>query len=465
MSWFSVLLYLTGFLCAVVALWRSRTPQGAAAWVVALVTSPLVALPLFFVFGRNKFLKYVRSRREMDSEAQQEMKEVDRLLAEIVPGPLPELDALAKAAVQPGFTGHNTIDLLDDGEAVYARILDELERAEKYILFQFYIFRPDATGERFIRALERKARAGVRVFFLFDRVGTSLPGALRRRLTDAGVEVGRFESSKGWPTRFQINFRNHRKIVVVDGRIAFTGGFNVGDDYVGKYPVIGPWRDTHVRIEGPAALEAQLSFVKDWNWVKDRVLDLDWRPRRSAGDARVWVMHTGPADEEEPCLLAHIALVNSARRRVWIANPYFLPPEGLANALALARLRGVEVRALVPSFTDNWMVEYAADAAIEKMLAAGVRFYRYLPGFLHQKVLLIDDAIATVGSVNLDPRSIFINFEVTAVSPDAAFVARVARMLEKDFGMTRETTLDDYARRPFWRQLRARAFSLLSPML
>ncbi len=462
-----VAFYLIGIVCAGYALWRSRTPQGAAAWVVGLVSFPMVFVPFFMIFGRNKFEGYARRRKELDAHAQKEAAEAQALYNEQV-DPLQSLvplNAIAKRASQPGFTSGNKAKLLVNGDECYGALTTQIEKAQKYILFQFYIFRPDKTGKAFADLLIKKAKEGVRVHFLYDEIGTELPRKFVKRMTEAGVDVQSFHTRKNLKTRLQINFRNHRKVVVIDGKICFVGGFNIGDDYLGLYPKIGPWRDTHVMLEGPAALAAQLSFIKDWYWASEKIPDLDWKSDPNRDGDPALVLHTGPADDGEACMLAHTSLVNSAKKRVWIANPYLVPPEGFLNALIIAAISGVEVKLLVPSYTDNKLVMFAAENYQERMLNAGIEVYQYTPGFLHQKVMLIDDSAALVGSVNLDPRSFFINFEISALMTEQKLVRDVEKMLQADFSASHQLTLKEIKRRSKPRLFAARAVSLLSPML
>lgn len=463
----TVVFYVSGVTLAFLALWRTRTPQGAAAWVVGLLGFPFIAVPAFLVFGRNKFYGYVKERKELDEKAQTEMKEVDRLFAEHVEPPkdLLPVSRVALQARQPGFTRHNRIRVLGNAEQAYASMLDAIASAEKYILFQFYIFREDQSGQRFKEILTQKAKEGVRVCFLYDQIGTKLSSFFVREMESYGIEIVPFQSSKSWSTRFQINFRNHRKVVVVDGKIAFVGGLNIGDDYLGQWESIGSWRDAHVKMEGPSALAAQLAFAKDWHWAKGAIPDLDWYPHRCDGGSDVLVLHTGPADESEACLLTHLSLIQSATKRVWISNPYFVPSEGLMNALALAALKGIDVRILIPSYSDNAFVMAASQVYVEKLLKSGVRFYRYMDGFLHQKAVLIDDRIAMVGSANLDFRSLFINFEIMAVSTDAGFVDDIHHLFDKDFCSSEVVSLEFFANRPTWRKFLDRAANLFAPLL
>ncbi len=458
--------YLVGFFCAFLALWRSRTPQGTVAWIIGLITVPFLAVPLFLVFGRKRFIGYIKKRQHYDREASREIKEIEKLLRDNDNNsPLPYLSSLLNEKQTLGFTGSNKVDLLINGHETYESMLQAIESAEKYILLQVYIFREDKIGTRFADLLMRKARDGIKVYFLTDRIGSELGSGFMKKLNDAGVHVHLFSSWKNWGGHFQINFRNHRKVLVVDGKTTFIGGHNIGDDYLGRWKSIGPWRDTHLRIEGPAALSSQLSFFKDWHWAKEEIIDLEWVPQPAEGEGKILILPPGPADEKENCLLAHLALVQAAKKRIWIATPYLVLPESLYYALSLAALNGIEVKILVPSYSDNRLIHFASQIYIERLLKSGVEFYRYLPGFLHQKVMLIDEQAALVGSVNLDSRSLFINFEIFAVSPEKNIIDGVSAMLENDFEQSEKVSLKEYEKSPLSRQILCRATNLIAPML
>jgi cardiolipin synthase len=306
----------------------------------------------------------------------------------------------------------------------------------------------------------------VRVRFLYDEVGShDLPRSYKDELREAGIEVFDFHTQKGPGNRFQLNFRNHRKVVVVDGTVAWVGGHNVGDEYLGRDPKFGHWRDTHVRIEGPAALGAQLSFAEDWYWATGRRLDVSWNPvPANGGDVPVLIIPSGPADELETANLMFVHAINSATERIWIASPYFVPDRPVITALQLAGLRGVDVRILIPDEPDHLGVYLAAFAYLDESEGTGVRFYRYQDGFAHQKVMLIDRSIATIGTANFDNRSFRLNFEITAVVADRGFALKVEQMLETDFSRSRLMEPGEYDRKPWWFRFAVKLARLTAPI-
>ncbi len=463
------LLHILGFISSVHAVMSTRTSQGAIAWAVSLITFPYVALPAYWVLGRNKFRGYVTARQEGDLEIQNLVRRAGELATPYVV-PLGEESSAARAAVGlakiPILSG-NDAELLIDGEATFASIFEGIDRAREYILVQFYIVHDDELGRELQSRLIAKAREGVRVFFLYDEVGShDLSKSYKQELGAAGVQLCDFHSRKGPRNRFQINFRNHRKIVVVDGKVAWVGGHNVGDEYLGKDPKMGAWRDTHARIEGPAVMAVQLSFVEDWHWAADAVPEVSWQPQPvDTGDIDVLVVPSGPADALETAGLMFVHAINSATDRIWIASPYFVPDESVIGALQLAGLRGVDVRILIPDKPDHLLVYLAAFSFFDEASRTGVKIYRYTEGFMHGKSALVDDAVAAIGTANFDNRSFRLNFEITAFFSDSAFAAQVERMFEDDFARSREMVAADYEDRPFWFKLAVRLARLASPVL
>jgi cardiolipin synthase len=458
-----------GLVSSLHALMTVRTAQGTIAWVVSLNTMPILAVPAYWVFGRSRFEGYVLQRQSQDLLIEPLENAVVERLAPLVPswarsrGPALAGQRLAKLS----YLGGNSVDLLVDGEPTFASLLAGIERAEHYVLVQFYIVRDDRIGRELRDLLIAKAREGVTVRFLYDEVGSSdLPRSYRRKLAAAGVRITPFGTTRGWSNRFQLNFRNHCKIVVVDGVEGWVGGLNVGDEYLGRDPEIGPWRDTHLRIAGPAVLGLQLSFVEDWNWATGELLfdKLAW-PVEVRGDTPVLVLPSGPADRLETASLMYQQAIQAAQHRIWIASPYFVPDGGVLGALHLAALRGVDVRLLIPDHSDSRIVDAAAESFLDPLVASGVRIYRYGGGFLHSKHFLIDDRVAGVGTANLDNRSFRLNFEVTAIVADPRFAAEVAAMFEDDLERARLVMPGEMQARSFWRRAFSRSALLLSPVL
>ncbi len=468
LSTIAALVHLMGVINAVEAIMEPRSSEGAIAWAIALLLIPWVALPFYWVFGRSRFYGYVKARRSKNRQLKQIVKDMAIYSSSFKSPPQqdrPAFKAWQQLAPTP-FTQHNHTKLLINGDEAFPAMFEHIDAAQSYILIQFYIIRDDALGREFQERLIRKAKQGVRVYLLYDEIGChGLPSAYIEALTRAGVEARPFKTTKGRRNRFQINFRNHRKIMVVDGRVAFVGGLNVGDEYIGRSRRFGPWRDTHVKASGPCVQSVQLSFIEDWHWATMRVPSLDWVPKPAAeGDMSVLVLPTGPADDLDSCALLFIQAINAAKHRLWIATPYFVPDATVINALQLAGLRGVDVRIILPQKADHWLVYLSMFSYLRPAEDAGVKIYRYQPGFLHQKVMLIDHDIAAVGTANLDNRSFRLNFEITMIVANRLFASRVEAMLKADLANSRQARAADLESRWFGFKLAVRLARLLDPV-
>lgn len=466
---FLILVQLAGIALAARVILGNRSTHGTIAWVLSLVLLPLVAVPAYLLLGRNRLESYIRSRRKIDEEftRHQAHKAVHP------EGSVPDqeqaydkwkiLESLTKVPLSRG----NALEYLFEGKATFDSIEKGLKRAESYILFQFFIFRDDAVGRRFIDLLKERARDGIRVFFMVDAIGSrQLKSAVFRELEEAGVRTAIFLPGRTWRGRLRINFRNHRKVVLIDGREAWLGGNNVGHEYTGDHPRFGPWRDTHVQVRGPVVNAIQLTFLEDWYWVTREIPHLHWdAATEQKPDARAICLATGPADPADNCVLAYVHMINQARHRLWIHSPYFVPSEEIIVALQLATLRGVDVRVLIPGTFDKWLVWISSFYYRSLPELKDVRFFSYRKGFFHSKMMLVDEELVSVGTVNFDNRSFRINFEITLVLEDPGLVEGCRRQMEVDFRKAREEAPDPLAAKGFFFRLAARSTRLLSPLL
>ncbi len=463
------LMHLLGIFSAYKAMMETRTSQGAIAWVIFLLTFPYVAVPLYWIFGRSRFVGYYKVKETVDRQVKGRL---ERLLESLHPyrrfqGNEDHAAMVAEKLADLPFTVGNRVELLINGEATFASILEGIDAAKEYILFQFYIVHDDEIGNRMADRLIAATQRGVKVWFLYDEIGSlDLSERYLKRLQEAGIHTSAFNTRHGWRNKFQVNFRNHRKVVVVDGKRCWVGGHNVGDEYLGKDPKMGFWRDTHVAIEGPAVMGAQISFAEDWYWAKSEKLDaLRWDPVVSSGEAAAQVIPTGPADWMDTAELMYLHAIDQAKERLWIASPYFVPDDAVVYALQLAGLRGVDVRILIPEKSDSLPVWLAAFSYLADAGKTGVRFFRYQKGFLHEKVMLIDDQLATVGTANFDNRSFRLNFEITAIVEDRKFAAEVEQMFLDDFTVSREIDSKILEQKPWWFRVGVRLARLSAPVL
>ena len=459
---------ILGVLSAVQAIMQSRTSQGAIAWAVSLVLFPLFAVPLYWVFGSRKLHGCLDARRAgdlhlaaiaedmtQDSYAYRRSESVDE----------EPFHSIQKLTRFPFYAG-NSVSLLIDGDQTFEAMFAAIEQARSYIIVQTFIIRDDELGGRLRELLIRKAREGCHVYLLYDAFGSrNWSRKAINALEEAGAYVEAFAAAWTSVSRFQFNFRNHRKITIVDGKTAFVGGLNIGDEYLGRNAKFGPWRDTHVQLSGPAVQAVQLTFVEDWYWATGTLPQLNWRMKpNSEGDYSIAVHSTGPADELDTCTLFFVQAINSAKDRVWIASPYFVPDESVVTALQLAALRGVDVRIMLPQKPDHLLVYLSGFYYVDAIAGAGVKFFRYQQGFMHHKVLLVDDNLSAVGTVNLDNRSLHLNFEITLVFAGNEFAGSVAEMLARDFQHCHQTTPDDLRSRSYLFQVSVRIARLFSPI-
>lgn len=470
-AWLIAAIHALGVLAAVHAVLTVRTAQGALAWGLSLFFMPYLTLLPYLVFGRSRFDAYVKARRQADAEMRRAMAAqdwrpwVEEAKAAHQAPAYQRLRALPRLSRMPALAG-NRVQLLIDGEAAFAAMFEALAGAQRVILLQFFIIRDDALGRRLHALLLARAAAGVRVHVLYDGIGSH---ALARPYIDAlragGVQIHAFPTRGGLFNRFQLNFRNHRKIVVVDGQIGFLGGLNVGVEYLGQKPPLAPWRDTHVEVRGPVVASLQEAFAEDWFWACHQLPPLLLPSRQDDPGVLCQLIASGPADPQETCSLLFVEAIQAARERLWLSSPYFVPDEAVSAALRLAVLRGVDVRILLPARPDHRIVYAASSLYAFEALRAGVRIFRYQPGFLHQKALLIDADACLLGSANLDNRSFRLNFEASLLTLDAAFAEQVASMLEEDFAQARELVNADRRNLHRLQQLGMRVARLISPIL
>jgi cardiolipin synthase len=436
---------------AIVAMWTAaaasalnaartaRTPQGAIGWVVFLLSVPWIALPAYLIFGQFRFKGYHRPRVDLFSVlgAQAVMKDI-RDLSQHPINPAP-FEAVSGLSLCKG----NQCTLLIDGSETFDAVLEAIDNASEYILFQFYIVRSDQLGKRLQEHLIQAARRGVTIWFMSDAIGShGLPRTYLTALEKAGINLVDPKTSRGPKYRFHINFRNHRKTLVVDGRVGFTGGLNVGDEYLGLDPKIGPWRDTHLRLQGPSVQQLQLSFAEDWQWQTEEPIWelLNWAPAADAANQSVLIAATGPGEQTANGSMLYFSAITASKERLWVTSPYFVPDLDVVAALKHAALRGVDVRILLTNNIDHYLPWLAAFSYFDDLRQAGVRIYRYSEGFMHQKVFLIDEAVSGVGTTNLDNRSFRLNFETMAVMFDPAMARQLRGVLEQDFAKSVEVT-------------------------
>ncbi len=454
---------LVAILLAFQVVMRPRSSQATIAWSIALIAMPLITIPLYLLVGRTRFHGYAELIRAKEEDIKCQCEDwFSKMNAVAAPSrkSLETIEAVVKRLTRIPFTSGNQLELLIDGKATYSAMLAEIENAKTYILVQFYIVRDDESGCRLRDALVEKARAGLQVYFLYDEIGCfHLPESYLDVMRKESIHVSGFKTTKGRNNRFQVNFRNHRKLLIIDGITSFVGGHNLGDEYLG-------FRDTHMKITGPASQHIQLSFLVDWYWATESAPQISQNIVVSdSGDNAVAIVGTGPADEIPRCSVLFSSLINMAHKRLWITSPYFVPDEVMVRALQSAAIRGVDVRIILPAKADHKLVEFASFTYYGDMIHCGIRLFRYRERFLHQKVILVDDEVAGIGTVNFDNRSMHLNFEVTGLVTSSNFVTQVESMLNVDLDNSDEVQKIHFDSKSFFFRVAARVARLASPLL
>jgi cardiolipin synthase A/B len=445
-----------------------RPPLATVAWIVSLATLPLLGLLVYYFLGPRR-LERKRRRRVMARSAKRARDtraSPDRTSATDALGMTgARLAAVAAGTEQSPPLPAVAVHIFDTGSTAYDAIIREISAAQHHVHLEYYILNDGVVAQRIRAALIERAAAGVEVRLLLDGLGTSRLGAYLRPLRDAGVEVARFgpRMRPGF-----VNFRTHRKIVICDGSTGFTGGMNIDDFH--DESVVGAakgWRDTQVMLTGDAVAPLALAFLEDWQYATDRVVDgVAYLPPLTGGGHRLaQVCASGPDAHPQSIHAVYFAAIATARNRVWISTPYFVPDESLQAALISAALRGVDVRVIVPGTSDHAWVDAAARSYFPEFLTAGVRIYRYGPPALHAKTMVVDRDAAIIGTANLDNRSLRLNFEVLAILYGHEAADALAGMFERDLGRARLVTPADIARQTLTGRLFEGAARLLSPML
>jgi cardiolipin synthase len=455
-------------------LMTKKDSTAALAWCLVVVVMPLMGALLFLIFGYNHVYRPVQQKRRHRAGFRHahppRLHEADQGAKDDAnqPPTWNNIGALALKMNAFPISEGNSVTFFRETSEAFAQLLTAIRDAASHIHLEFFIIRADGTGEELLHVLTEKAKAGVEVRLLYDSMGG---WRLRRRLFQpliaAGGQVSAFLPLNPLRSRLQVNMRNHRKLAVIDGRLGFTGGMNIGDEYLGKNPRFGYWRDEFLRLEGPAVAGLQRIFAEDWDWACDEALNgKSYFPElESAGPFTVQIVESGPDQQRNGIREIYHAAINSARKHLWIASPYFVPDAGLLDAIYLARYRGVDVRLLTLARPDHYLSFYAGRYYWTDVLAAGVQVYEYQRGMMHSKLIMADGEWGMVGSANLDNRSLHLNFEVGCLLLSPALVAEVELAFLQDLTDSTLVEAEGFARRSFASRLAENACRLLSPIL
>ena len=466
--WILNILYaltILGIIAVVVS--ENRNPVKSLAWVTVLLVVPVVGLVLYIVFGRNIQNKRIISRRN-----RWKLRRLgagggtDPAKIEDAGAVMPQIN-LAYALCGSHYYEGNDVGIFDNGQEKFDALLADIAAARSYINMQYYIIVNDNIGIRVMEALMERARAGVKVRLIYDHVGSfKLSNRYLRRLKEAGVEAYPFFKVVFPPFGTRINWRNHRKIVVIDGKVGYIGGMNVADRYVDGGKLFDVWRDLHLRVEGPAVFALQQSFAVDWNFMGQPLLEEGPLATAVKGHSVGMQLVTGgPTTQWLNMTLVFQQAIARARKCIYIQTPYFIPSEGLVHALQVAALSKVDVRLMIPRRSDSDMLRWASFSYVQECLRAGIKVYLYEKGMLHSKAIIIDDDFCTVGSTNFDFRSFEHNFEANMLIYSTDFNARMKALFVRDMRDSRRVTSSAWRHRPWREKALESVMRLFSPIL
>ncbi|MBM7096084.1 cardiolipin synthase [Bacillus sp. H-16] len=473
-GWASIFFSLTAFFIAVVIFLENRNPTKTLAWLMVLGIFPLLGFIFYLMFGQNhRKRKSFTKKAIMDEQAFSKI-EGNRPLDETQLGLMLEnqqkLFRLAHRLANNPISFQTDTRVLTDGKETFYHIKRALQSATDHIHLEYYIVRDDELGCEIKDILIAKAKEGVEVRFLFDAVGCwKLSKAYVSELRDAGVQMVAFSPVRLPFFTNKINYRNHRKIIVVDTSYAFIGGLNIGDEYLGKSSYFGHWRDTHLLVRGEAVRSLQLIFLRDWYYATgEAALKPGYlSPTLPDGEHEggVQMIASGPDSRWEVIKKLFFTMITSAKRSIWIASPYFIPDEDMLSAIKIAALGGIDVRILVPSKPDKKIVFHASRSYFPELLEAGVKIYEYNRGFMHSKIIIVDNEIASIGTANMDMRSFHLNFEVNAFLYRTRSVENLASDFVYDMEHSTIIRQEAFVKRSFYYKLVESTSRLMSPLL
>jgi cardiolipin synthase len=453
---------------------ENRHPTQTITWLVVLGSFPLVGFIFYLLFGRNyRKEKMFRKKYFLDKQAFLTVE------GENDPGRMEEhglmeehqgkLFTLAQKLGNSPISFNTATKVLTNGDETFEQILKELKKAKHHIHLAYYIVRHDHIGQEIKKILIAKSMEGVKIRFLYDAVGSwQLSKKYINELKNAGIETVSFGPVKLPFLNNKFNFRNHRKIIVIDGNIGFVGGLNIGDEYLGRNKEIGFWRDTHLMLKGEAVRTLQLIFLQDWYYMTSHsfltaeYLSPQLDHKKHGG---VQLIAGGPDNEWSVIKNIFFSMIASAQKTVWIASPYFIPDEDIFSALKVAALSGVDVRLLVPNRPDKRIVFHASRSYFPELLEAGVKVFEYERGFMHSKIVIVDHELASIGTSNMDMRSFHLNFEVNAFLYRTNSTQELVRDYLNDLKFAKQLELKTFQKRHFGLRLLESTARLLSPLL
>lgn len=474
----TAIITLNIFLAIVLIFLERRDASSTWAWLMVLFFIPILGFLIYLLLGRQLRKKHLfrwegRDKIGIDKLIDYQLDAIEQGTFEFRLDDALDYKDLINMHLRNNhavLTQDNAVQIFNDGEAKFNALIEDIEQAKDHIHVQYYIFRLDSLGQRIHDVLIRKAKQGVKVRLLFDDMGSR--GVRKRHfkeLVELGGEVEAFFPSVMPLINPRLNYRNHRKIVVIDGRIGYIGGFNVGDEYLGLDRKFGYWRDTHLRIEGSSVHPLQTRFILDWNQASTNS-DIEYSDRYFPaiplkGSVGIQIVSSGPDSEWEQIKNGYLKLMAMAKDYIYIQTPYFIPDASFMDTLRIACLSGIDVRIMIPNKPDHAFVYWATYSYVGQLLKAGAKVYIYDNGFLHTKMIVVDNEASTVGTANIDVRSFKLNFEVNAFIYDRETSRELAQLFEQDMLLSTELTMDLYNERTRLIKMKESFSRLLSPIL
>jgi cardiolipin synthase len=472
---------LLGFACLRIV-FDTRSVSKIVAYLLFAIFVPIVGIVFYFSFGVNYRKRKIYDRKlKVDEGFKKQLQGLFRdhnLEAEInTDATLAKSERLIKMLANKKLNRafllpDNDIKLLFNGEEKFPALFEDLRNAKHHIHIEYYIYDDDEVGNQLKDILLLKAREGVKIRFIYDDFGSrGIRKTIVRELRAAGIEAIPFNKINLLFIANRINYRNHRKIVIIDGLVAYTGGVNIADKYINGPQKELYWRDTHIRVKGPAAFAFQQVFISDWNFASGDDLAIsgdDYFPigrMQNNGDAKIQVVASGPDSDMPNILYATLQAINMAQEEVLLTTPYYIPDDYLQECLVMAALGGIKVKLLVPSEGDSKLVNTVSQSYFSELLEAGVEIYRYEKGFVHAKTFVVDGELASVGTANLDLRSFDLNFEVTAMIYDIDTAQKLRTAFYNDLKDAREIHYASWVKRSVWAKITEKILSLISPFM
>jgi len=470
-------LYLVNILFAFTVIFlERRNPTSTLAWILVLFLLPGIGAGFYLLLSQNItrkriFRLNIGQHHYYITLLQKEIEDLQTgklVFNDPVMANYKDLIHLHQVQSKALFSQDNVVEIFTDGTEKFKELFKLIINAKSHVHILYFIVKRDSLGKQLIKILTEKAKEGVEVRFLVDALGNKLHDHDLKPLLEAGGKAVKFFPSFLSYINLRLNYRNHRKLVIIDGQIGFIGGLNVGKEYIGLDKKMGYWRDTHLKITGHAVHDMQTRFLQDWKAASgEDILQYEkyYPEPEKTGTSGIQIVSSGPDSPHEKIKHGYLKMINSAKSSVYIQTPYFIPDDSILEALKIAALSGVDVRIMIPNKPDHIFVYWASYSYIGELLQAGVKAYIYNKGFLHAKSIVVDEKIGSVGSANFDIRSFKLNFEVNAFIYDAAVSSKLFQAFEQDLGFSAELTLEDYLSRSRFIKFKESISRLLTPVL